>query len=334
VIDAGADHRLQDAAEWEKFYGSPHAGTWPNGLPELPGARARLQGAKQRLDRVNALHQRALISAEEMDKARAEVAIAEAELREAEARAARARANAAKAAAAPGEIQPARAVRITGKVVDPDGKAVAGATVAPADGTGNSITGDTSYSVRTNKDGIFEMTLPASGNTKYNLVAHDGAHGQWRTWANGVNPPIQTKPGEEIKDVVITLTRPATVRGHVVDESGKPLAGRDVRASAADRLENRYYDPTTKTDANGDFVLKFIRPGDQFIEAAPFWLREDDPPKGHSIKVTLNAGDAKAGVNLTARTSTRFFTHEEQLRLAIERAAKAKKDGDHGHGDH
>lgn len=47
VIDAGADHRLQDAAEWEKFYGSPHAGTWPYGLPELPGARARLQGAKR-----------------------------------------------------------------------------------------------------------------------------------------------------------------------------------------------------------------------------------------------------------------------------------------------
>ncbi|GAA4656068.1 N-acetyl-gamma-glutamyl-phosphate reductase [Arthrobacter cryoconiti] len=47
VIDAGADHRLQSAAEWEKFYGSPHAGTWPYGLPELPGARAKLVGAKR-----------------------------------------------------------------------------------------------------------------------------------------------------------------------------------------------------------------------------------------------------------------------------------------------
>lgn len=47
VIDAGADHRLQDSAAWEKFYGSEHAGTWPYGLPELPGHRARLKGAKR-----------------------------------------------------------------------------------------------------------------------------------------------------------------------------------------------------------------------------------------------------------------------------------------------
>lgn len=47
VIDAGANHRLQDAAAWEKFYGSEHAGTWPYGLPELPGNRERLRGSKR-----------------------------------------------------------------------------------------------------------------------------------------------------------------------------------------------------------------------------------------------------------------------------------------------
>jgi N-acetyl-gamma-glutamyl-phosphate reductase len=47
VIDAGADHRLQDPAAWEKFYGSTHAGTWPYGLPELPGHRADLVGARR-----------------------------------------------------------------------------------------------------------------------------------------------------------------------------------------------------------------------------------------------------------------------------------------------
>ncbi|MFI0774303.1 N-acetyl-gamma-glutamyl-phosphate reductase [Streptomyces sp. NPDC021212] len=47
VIDCGADFRLEDAADWEKFYGSPHAGTWPYGLPELPGARAALEGSKR-----------------------------------------------------------------------------------------------------------------------------------------------------------------------------------------------------------------------------------------------------------------------------------------------
>ncbi|MFE9122025.1 N-acetyl-gamma-glutamyl-phosphate reductase [Streptomyces sp. NPDC007172] len=45
VVDCGADFRLRDPAAWERFYGSPHAGTWPYGLPELPGARAELQSA-------------------------------------------------------------------------------------------------------------------------------------------------------------------------------------------------------------------------------------------------------------------------------------------------
>ncbi|MFL6060958.1 MAG: N-acetyl-gamma-glutamyl-phosphate reductase [Marmoricola sp.] len=47
VIDCGADHRLTDAAVWEKFYGTPHAGSWPYGLPELPGNRAALAGARR-----------------------------------------------------------------------------------------------------------------------------------------------------------------------------------------------------------------------------------------------------------------------------------------------
>ncbi|MFE7135109.1 N-acetyl-gamma-glutamyl-phosphate reductase, partial [Streptomyces sp. NPDC057638] len=45
VVDCGADFRLRDPADWERFYGSPHPGTWPYGLPELPGAREVLKGA-------------------------------------------------------------------------------------------------------------------------------------------------------------------------------------------------------------------------------------------------------------------------------------------------
>ncbi|MGW1204074.1 N-acetyl-gamma-glutamyl-phosphate reductase [Streptomyces cyaneofuscatus] len=47
VVDMGADFRLKDAGDWEAFYGSPHAGTWPYGLPELPGGRAALAGSKR-----------------------------------------------------------------------------------------------------------------------------------------------------------------------------------------------------------------------------------------------------------------------------------------------
>ncbi|MFF3017623.1 N-acetyl-gamma-glutamyl-phosphate reductase [Streptomyces sp. NPDC057939] len=47
VIDMGADHRLKDPADWDAFYGAPHAGTWPYGLPELPGGRAALEGSRR-----------------------------------------------------------------------------------------------------------------------------------------------------------------------------------------------------------------------------------------------------------------------------------------------
>ncbi|HET9126722.1 MAG TPA: N-acetyl-gamma-glutamyl-phosphate reductase [Propionibacteriaceae bacterium] len=48
VIDAGADFRLADPEQWEHFYGTLHAGTWPYGLPELPGNREIL-AATQRI---------------------------------------------------------------------------------------------------------------------------------------------------------------------------------------------------------------------------------------------------------------------------------------------
>ena len=47
VIDCGADFRLEDPARWEQFYGGVHAGAWPYGLPELPGQRERLRGARR-----------------------------------------------------------------------------------------------------------------------------------------------------------------------------------------------------------------------------------------------------------------------------------------------
>jgi N-acetyl-gamma-glutamyl-phosphate reductase len=47
VIDCGADFRLASAAEWAHYYGTEHAGTWPYGLPELPGQRAVLSQARR-----------------------------------------------------------------------------------------------------------------------------------------------------------------------------------------------------------------------------------------------------------------------------------------------
>src|SRR4051812_5038754 len=47
VVDLGADPRLADATAWTRWYGGQHAGTWLYGLPELPGARTALAGARR-----------------------------------------------------------------------------------------------------------------------------------------------------------------------------------------------------------------------------------------------------------------------------------------------
>lgn len=35
LVDCGADHRLTDAAAWQRFYGTDYAGAWTYGMPEL-----------------------------------------------------------------------------------------------------------------------------------------------------------------------------------------------------------------------------------------------------------------------------------------------------------
>jgi N-acetyl-gamma-glutamyl-phosphate reductase len=51
VVDCGADHRLEDPADWAAFYGGEHFGAWAYGVPELQvGAgrqRENLVGAKR-----------------------------------------------------------------------------------------------------------------------------------------------------------------------------------------------------------------------------------------------------------------------------------------------
>lgn len=47
VVDCGADHRLTSAEDWGRWYGGVHAGAWPYGMPELPGAREDLRGARR-----------------------------------------------------------------------------------------------------------------------------------------------------------------------------------------------------------------------------------------------------------------------------------------------
>lgn len=187
---------------------------------------------------------------------------------------------------------------IRGRVVDPHGNPVEGATVAPAKtGSGNSITGDTRYSYSTDAEGRFVMKLPASKNFKYNLVAHDGKYDEWRNWANGVSETFQTAPGETIEDFELQLTEPATVRGQVTNVLGTPRPHVKVRAVAVDKRDNWYYHPETETDEEGRYELRFIRPGKQFIQIEPYWLDAEQAETETTRIVKLQPNSVEEEVN-------------------------------------
>ena len=48
LVDCGADHRLTDADAWARFYGTPYAGAWTYGMPELLHAEETTAAAQRR----------------------------------------------------------------------------------------------------------------------------------------------------------------------------------------------------------------------------------------------------------------------------------------------
>lgn len=200
---------------------------------------------------------------------------------------------------APVSIVVEKGVEFSGKVFDPDGNPVAGATVAPAkSGSGNSLTGDTRYSVQTKEDGSYRVVMPAGNRFEYNLMVHDGKYQQWRNWANGVSQPVHSSPDQKFEDFNLTLTRPCTIKGRVVSASGRNVKGLRVGSQAADLLVNRYYDPTTKTKEDGTFELKFVRPGENYIRVDPFHFIATSGLPGTWEKLDLKSGEVYEDVEL------------------------------------
>lgn len=219
---------------------------------------------------------------------------------------------------APVQINVEQGVEFSGHVYDPDGKPSAGATVAPAKtGRGNSLTGDTRYSVKTGADGSYKVIMPAGNDFQYNLMAFDGEYQKWRTWGAVASDPLPTLPGQKVTDYDFQLTRGASVRGKVLfkDEAGA-VPPPQVRAHAADLRGNRYYDPTADVQADGSFELRGLRPGKYFIQVSPFWLSAEDSPDGSSVTIEVADGEIKEGIELKPTNPEQAFvpsTKKQQL---------------------
>lgn len=205
-----------------------------------------------------------------------------------------------------------RAAQVTGKVVDPDGKPVAGAVL-------DSRRGDEQFgSTSTNGAGEFTLTVPRDGTTDIVLTAvrREVAQGTyydsdmpWRGELKGVSPGSE---GLVMRLIAIPADRALVVR--VVDPGGKPVAG--VSVLLAPWPSNRQ--PTRAPATDRDGVVRFdglvaretrvsVRlPSDSTFAIPP---PETVMPNGQTVEIALRRAVTLAGtvVNGDGKPVARAF---------------------------
>ena len=112
---------------------------------------------------------------------------------------------------------------------------------------------------------------------------------------------MQTKPGENKDDVTIKLTTPATIKGQVLDKAGNPVPDKSVRVMSLDERDSRYTAPEAHSDKDGNFEIKFVRPGNVLVQAEPFWMKNEigRTPPIIGVSVTVAENEVKEDVKLT-----------------------------------
>ena len=181
-----------------------------------------------------------------------------------------------------------------------DGKPVAGAvvsltaTVNPMQG-GMAPDGVTAQ-VTTDGDGSFRVEGVVPGRRQLSAVAE----------GLSTTSPVQVAvdAGDSGEEVVLSLAAAVAVRGRVVDEAGKPVAGARVRMFGAAELRWAADRADARSQDDGSFVIDPIVPGEYGISVDPFRLVEKErerkltvPPTGVAdLELIVARGSSVSGV--------------------------------------
>ena len=194
-----------------------------------------------------------------------------------------------------GAVQQNGTGTIVGQIVDADtGKPIPGAIVtiggaavpqaAPAQGRiqfaqpggGGPLTiGGPGQNPRVLSDGDGRFAFRSLPKGSYNFTAQkpgfvDGAYGRLRP--GGSSQSLDLADGENRGDVKVRLFKFASISGIVVDESGEPIVGAQIRALrrslTAGRRMLSAVNATAQTDDRGMYRLGSLIPG-EYIIAAP-----------------------------------------------------------------
>jgi len=198
---------------------------------------------------------------------------------------------------------------ITGMVVDTNsGGPVAGASVTLEERRAGSRS-RSHVQVTTPKGRFAFLDLPASET--YFLTAAkpgylDGGHG--RTDPRGPSSPLVVKDGEWLRDVRVTIARPGSISGSVMDERGEPVVGAPVRVLPQLLIAGRtqwLVGTFAVTDDRGAYRISGLGPG-KYVVSVP------------SVQATLPASATVRPPGASAGTSRTDL-------IAAGEAARAEK---------
>jgi len=173
------------------------------------------------------------------------------------------------------------AASISGKVVDAQGKAVAGASVSlePARGGRGRFAAIAAgfrgsragTSTLTGPDGAFRLDGLAAIPSGVPLTAsHAG-------FAPAERPGVTLKAGQALTGIVLVLPAGLSVKGRVVDEASQPVAGAEIRVSPSEgrgpgRIFRRAFgaptSPNAVTTADGSFTVNGLAAGSYDVTAS------------------------------------------------------------------
>jgi sarcosine oxidase gamma subunit len=168
------------------------------------------------------------------------------------------------------------------------------------------------------KDGSFAIKGVAPGTYRLAVTPPNALGGEpipgMRTWTvksvvvNGLDVadlPIQIKPGEDVTDVMLTLTdQPTEVSGTVLDNLNRPTAGFPIVVFAADRA---YWPAGTarvrkvQPASNGKYTITGLPPGEYYVcavtDVEPNDLKDVaflESLATAAFKITLKPGEKRA----------------------------------------
>jgi len=152
---------------------------------------------------------------------------------------------------------------LSGRVIDPDGKPIAGAYVhvevrPPGRGSRFRVFSGGPLFDRTDAEGSFRITNVTPGPVSLGARAPG--------WQDGSVADLELRGGEDKRGIEIVLSAAAVLAGRVLSPAGRALPGAEVLLAPGESRSTGFHMSTS--DADGHYVLDNLPPGQRTIEAS------------------------------------------------------------------